>query len=217
MKMKNRFLRICLLWVSCVSLPLASCTKNNVGTIVLIGEESYVVDMLAAIPDSLKVDFMEMFGSLPDGPVPPCIEGGYVITPKVRFASNLANWLADIPEPDTYVRFDNQHNGMASLALNGASETHVDTVFVMGCDSWYSVCFIEEKNYEVVLQEGNCHVNLSQGVVMKGQVTRDGIRDLTYATIILDMDADAEDAELYAPGTFFIWKDGDGIAERFDW
>lgn len=49
----------------------ASCTKNDENTIVLIGEERYIDDILTVIPDTLKPTFDAIFGNIPEGPVPP--------------------------------------------------------------------------------------------------------------------------------------------------
>lgn len=201
----------------CASLCFVSCTKNDENTLVLIGEENYIDDILSVIPDTLKVEFMDRFGTIPEGVVPPRVEGEYVVAPRVRVASNYAGWPVNIPEPNAYIRFADQHNGVVGLDLNEATETFTDTVFVMGHDAMFTVYFIEDKNYDVTMQEHDYHISLSRGVVMKGEITDEGIKNFRYATIILDMQADGEGFELYSPGTYFIYKDGSNMAERFDW
>ncbi len=57
------------------SLLLSSCTKNDDNTIALIGTEYYIDDILSVIPDSLQTRFCAAFGNIPEGPVPPKIEG----------------------------------------------------------------------------------------------------------------------------------------------
>ena len=217
MKMKNLRFWMCFAMLSWASLAFVSCTKNDDNTLILIGEENYIDDILNVIPDSLKVEFMDDFGAIPEGAVPPCIEGEYVIAPRVRFASNYSNWPTSITEPNAYLRFSDQHNGVVCLDLNESTETLTDTVFVMGNGHRFTVYFIEDKKYEVAMQEQNYQISLSRGVIIKGEVAEEGIRNLIYATIILDMQANMEGFELYDPGTYFIYKDGNGLAERFDW
>lgn len=216
--MKMKYLK---LWISCAIicalLGFVSCTKNDDNTLILVGEENYIDNILSVIPDSLKVEFMDRFGTIPEGAVPPCVEGEYVIAPRVRVASNYAAWPVNIPEPNAYIRFADQHNGVVGLDLNEATETLTDTVFVMGHEASFTVYFIEDKNYDVTMQEQEYHISLSRGIVMKGEVTNEGLKNFRYATIVLDMQADAEGFELYSPGTYFIYKDGDNLAERFDW
>ena len=76
----------------------ASCTKNDENTIVLIGEERYIDDILTVIPDTLKPTFDAIFGNIPEGPVPPKIEGSYVVDPKQRVSTNVDYWPLTVIE-----------------------------------------------------------------------------------------------------------------------
>ena len=200
------------------SLMLASCTKNDENTIVLIGTEYYIDDILTVIPDTLQTRFFAEFGTIPEGPVPPKVEGGYVVNPKTRVASNVAGWPLQTLEPNTYLRFTGQHNGVVALDLNEATETLTDTVFVCGNGNAFSVYFTEDKRYEIPIDETTFHVRVKRGVIMKGQVTETGLADFRFATIIMEAEDDSNGLiGQYPNGSYFIYKDGDGTAERLDW
>ena len=133
------------------AFAMTSCTKNDDNTIVLIGTEYYIDEILSVIPDSLETRFFAEFGSIPEGPVPPKVEGSYVMNPKQRVGSNVAGWPLQSIEPNMYMRFSGQHNGIVTMDLNEATETVTDTVFVCGSGNAFAVYFIENKAYEIEL------------------------------------------------------------------
>ena len=199
-------------------LAVTSCTKNDESTIVLIGTEYYIDDIISVIPDSLQSKFFAAFGSIPEGPVPPKIEGSFVMSPKQRVASNVEGWPLQTVEPNVYLCFSKQHNGIVAMDLNEATETLTDTVFVCGSGNTFAVYFIENKAYEMEVNNHSYHVKMKRGVVMKGQVVDDGLSNFRYATIVLETEDDSGGLiEQYAKGSYFIYKDGDGKAARQDW
>lgn len=215
MKRNSIFLSV---WALVVGLMLGSCTENNDNTIALIGTEYYIDDILSVIPDSLETRFLAEFGSIPEGPVPPNIEGSYVMAPKQRVSSNVHDWLPQIVEPNMYMRFSGQHNGIVQLDLNEATETKTDTVFVCGNGNAFAVYFIEYKAYEMEIDNQTYHAKVERGVVMKGQVTEQGLSDFRFATIIMNSEDDSNGLiGQYPSGSYFIYKDGDGLASNEDW
>ena len=53
---------------------------------------------------------------------------------------------------------------------------------------------------------------------MKGKVTADGLSDFRYATIIMESEDDSNGLiGQYDNGSYFIYKDGDGIAKNEVW
>ena len=197
---------------------MASCTKNDENTIALIGTEYYIDDILSVVPDTLQTKFFAEFGSIPDGPVPPKIEGEYVIAPKERVASNVFGWPLQATEPNVYLRFKGQHNGLVAMDFNEATENLTDTVFVSGNGNAFAVYFIEDKNYEMLMSGNTYHVRVKRGVIMKGKVTEAGLSDFRYATIIMEAEDDSNGLiGQYPGGSYFIYKDGDGTAECIDW
>ena len=218
--MKNRKIIFVLGLLMICGLALTCCTKNGENTIVLIGTEYYIDDILSVIPDSLQTSFSADFGSIPEGPVPPKIEGSYVVNPKQRVSSNLTEyeWPLQTVEPNMYMRFANQHNGIVKMDLNEATETVTDTVFVCGNGSAFAVYFIENKSYEIELGGQTYHAKVKRGIVMKGQVIEDGLKDFRYATIIMNSEDDSNGLiAQYPQGSYFIYKDGDGLAKSEVW
>ena len=216
--MKNRIIISVLGFFVAGSMLLHSCTKNDDNTIALIGTEYYVDDILSVIPDSLQTQFLAEFGSIPSGYVPPKIEGSYVMDPKLRVSSNVEVWPLQIQEPNMYFRFSSQQNGLIEMTLNESIETVTDTVFVCGSDNAFAVYVIEEKAYEIVINNQTYHARMKRGVIMKGQVVADGLKDFRYATIIMETEDDSNgQIGQYGNGSYFIYRDGDGIAKNQDW
>lgn len=197
---------------------LNSCTKNEENTIVPIGTEYYVDDILSVIPDSLQTRFIAEFGGIPEGPMPPKIEGSFKMSPKQRMTSNVSGWPLQAMEPDMFLRFSKQHNELIQIDLNEATENFTDTVFVCGKDNNFAVYFIEDKEYDMAMNTTTCHVKMKRGVIIKGKITNDGIDDFRYATIIMNTEDDSNGLiEQYPNGSYFIYKDGNGKAENCDW
>ena len=216
MKMNRIILSLWLLLAGGVALT--SCTKNDATTISLIGTEYYIDDILSVIPDSLEARFLSDFGSIPDGPVPPKIEGSYMMNPKQRVSSNVAEWPLQAVEPNVYLRFSKQHNGIVTMDLNEATETKTDTVFVCGNSNAFAVYFIENKAYDVQVDNHTYHVRMKRGIIMKGAVSDRGLSNFRYATIIMETEDDSGGLiGQYENGSYFIYKDGDGTAENQEW
>lgn len=199
-------------------MMFASCTKNDETTIVLIGEELYIDDILTVIPDTLKPAFDAVFGTIPEGPVPPKIEGSYVVDPKQRVSTNVDIWPLTVVEPNVYLKFSEQHNGVVTMDLNEATEQMTDTVFVMGHNNDFTIYFVEDKSYDVPFGEQSFHVRVKRGIIMKGAVASNGLSDFKIASIIMEAEDDSHGViGQYAPGSFFVYRDGNGLAENFEW
>jgi hypothetical protein len=201
-------------------IALCSCTKNEDNTIALIGTEYYIDDILSVIPDSLQTRFFVEFGSIPEGPIPPKIDGSYVMNPKQRVYSNDPIWnqYLHVVENNIWLRFSNQHNGIFLMDLKEASETVTDTVFVCGAANAFAVYFVENKEYELPYNGQIYHERVKRGIIMKGEVTSEGLSDFRYATIILESEDDSNGTlSQYPNGSYFIYKDGDGLASNEEW
>ena len=199
-------------------MMFVSCTKNDENTIVLIGEERYIDDILTVIPDTLKPMFDVVFGTIPQGPVPPRIEGSFVVDPKQRVASNVSTWPLSVIEPNVYLRFSDQHNGVVTMDLNEATEQLTDTVFVMGHHQDFTIYFVENKAYDVPFSGQSFHVKVKRGVIMKGTMNDSGMANFAIASIIMEADDDSGGLlGQYEPGSFFVYRDGNGLAETLDW
>ena len=200
------------------SVALTSCTKNDTSTVVLIGTEYYIDDILSVIPDSLQAKFLADFGGYPEGPVPPKIEGSFVINPKQRVTSNVSGWPLQAVEPNVYMRFSGQHNGIVAMDLNEATETLTDTVFVCGNGNRFTVYYIENKAYEMEIDNHVYQARMKRGVLLKGTMATNGITDLRFATIVMETEDNSGGLiGQYDNGSYFIYKDGDGTAESQEW
>ena len=216
MKDKRRIRLVVLVLLG--AFLLSSCTKNDDTTIVLIGEELYIDDILTVIPDTLKPVFDGVFGSIPEGPVPPKIEGSYVVDPKQRVSTNVEGWPLTVIEPNIYLKFSEQHNGVVTMDLNEATEQLTDTVFVMGHNEEFTVYFVEDKSYDVPFGEQSFHVRVKRGIIMKGTTSSNGLSNFKIASIIMEAEDNSQGVlGQYSPGSFFIYRDGNGLAESFEW
>lgn len=210
---------ISLILIAFLPLLVANCTKNDESTIILVGTESYVKDILSVIPDSCMAQFEAVLGAVPEGKVPPDVEGLYVIGPKQRVASNVSGWplVMPNPEPNATLHFFRQHNGVAGMEFSEALEQQTDTVYLMGNESDFTAYVIESKSYDMAYSNATYHVDMKRGIVIKGCIVPEGIRDLYFAVVIMDVSDDSDGIiPQFAPGSYFIYKDGDGLASRLD-
>ncbi len=205
------------MWVALFALAtllLTSCTKNDDTTIVLLGEESYV-QSVEAILDYLPVEIQDSIdshlGAIPQGPVPPNIEGNFLINPKTRCCSSLPNdyWPLNIEERDMEIRIFDQHNGIATLELYEASELTTERVNVHGSGNRFSISYIEEKP---VSMDGVTTI-IRRGIIIMGEISAEGIRDLHFLNVIIDVQEQRSN-EWTKPGQVYVYRDGDHLAER---
>lgn len=202
-----------------IPLIFAHCTKNEETTIIPVGTELYVHDILSVIPDSAMAQFNAAFGDLHEGYVPANIEGQYVIGPKQRVASNVAYWplVMPEPEPNATLHFLSQHNGVVRMEFSEALNQVTDTVYVMGSAADFSAYVIENKSYDMDYDDNIFHVDMKRGIVIKGSMTAEGVRNLYFAVVIMEVNDNSNGLiPQYEPGSYFIYKDGDGMASRFD-
>lgn len=200
---------IILLSAITMLLEITSCQKET-GDILLLGEEKYVVSLVNIIPDSLKSVFPTHFGDMPEGYFPPDIEGEYTISRKEFCHSNFID-LSDTL--DMHLRITRQHNRVACVELHEGNIVRSDTAFVMGIGNYFTLYLLEERDMPFY---GN-HL-VTRCVVIAGEKTDQGIKNLRFGNIILSAVCD-ENAFIgsYKPGWYFIYCDGDGMAENCNW
>ena len=66
-----------------------------------------------------------------------------------------------------------------------------------------------------VIEDFSVPVSMKRGIIMKGRVTDEGLADFRYATIVKETDDELD--MLPQPGSYYIYKDGDGTASSYDW
>ena len=54
---------------------------------------------------------------------------------------------------------------------------------------------------------------MKRGIIIKGEMCNDGVINLYFANIVMEVEGD-DGYALAKPGQFFIYKDGDGIAGK---
>jgi len=197
-----------LLWLL---MLLFACTKNDTSTLILLGTESYVENILNAIPDTLRETFNQQFGEIPQGYVPPKIEGDYVVAPKQRCYSSLSDWPLNVVEPNMWLHFTNQHNRVVEIHLAEALDMFTDTVYITGYNNFFTVYYQE---YKSLVMDGH-DAMMKRGVIIKGEMCDDGIKNLYFANVIMEVEGDVNN-ELAEPGQFYIYRDGDGLARKED-
>lgn len=196
------------------TLLLTSCTKNDDTTIVLLGEESYV-QSVEAILDYLPLDIQDsitsLLGEIPQGPVPPNIEGSFLIDPKTRCCSSLPKdyWPLNIEERDMSIRIFDQHNGIATLELYEASELTTERVNVHGNGNKFSISYIEEKPVSL---DGVTTI-IRRGIIIMGEISDEGIHDLHFLNVIIDVQEQRSNGWT-SPGQVYVYRDGNNLAQR---
>ena len=193
-----------------------SCHKEGESkdTIVLMGEEKYVKELKELITiDSLKNKFTAEFGDMPEGLIPPNIEGEYFIDSLQLLSSNYA-----ITEnaSEIHLEISRQHNRVAAVQLYQGTPASTDTAYIMGSgdNNRFTLYLTERKEIEFQ----GAHFSVKRFVVFSGEKTPGGIRDLKYGSIVLDSDYQLTPVEgPFTPGAYFIYRDADGFSENDTW
>lgn len=200
---------ICFIFVL---IGLTNCNKNTYDeTIVLLGKEAYVIPLNDLLPDTLKSKFQLHMGVMPEGYIPPNIEGEYVISPKEFTYSNFVNLFDNM---DMYLRITKQHNRIATVEFYEGGTVVTDTAFIMGSGQLFTLYFKEEKGmtaYGYTSEIERC-------VVITGEKADQGIKNLVFGNIILEAKQGGNPfIGNFIPGWYFIYKDKDGLSENCNW
>lgn len=216
--MKKIIISICFLGLL-VGLTHCGKADSDGETIILLGNtEGFVPPLMGTsdnpeifIPDSLKEPFKDHFGSIPEGYIPPNIEGEYVIKPKLIY-SNLF-MLCDSSE--MHLRISEQHNRIAKVEFHDYSITNIDTAFVVGSESKFTLYFTEDRNIDFF---GEFEYTNKRTIVISGEKEEDGIKDLRLGIIITDSNnSNTPYITGLVPGVYFIYEDSDGVSDTCSW
>ena len=204
-----------------LGIMLGSCTKvDEKETIALIGKESNIPDIEEIFSENpvIKQSFDSVkrnIGIDYGGAIPPKIEGSYVVDPTVLLDSSEETMSA--VDDSIFLRFTCQNNGMMTMSIKSSSiQQEVYPVFAKGNnDNFTAYCI---NNWEFSSPDQAYHVKIERGIIMWGSVTTEGLSDFRIAYIIKDARDDSNGVlHQYAPGTYMIYRDGNGLAEKFDW
>ena len=208
---RSRILNIFCIIVSLIAF--SSCNKKtfNDDTVILLGTEDYVIPLENIIPDSIYADFRSYMGNMPEGYIPPNVEGEYLISNKSFCGSNFFDIFDDC---DLHLRISRQHNRIATVEFHENSIVVTDTAFVMGSEKNFTLYFIEKKEiklFGIVSLVDRC-------VVITGEKCDSGIQSLMFGSIIMKVHkGDNPFIGTFIPGRFFVYKDGDGFSENYKW
>ena len=194
-------------------LGLTLCQKpaDEGETVILLGHESYVVPLAELMPDTLHTTFPSHFGSMPEGYIPPNIEGEYRVGKKQFCHANL---IPIHDSEDIHLRVTNQHNRVAHVEFDEYGIVCTDTAYVMGSGPRFTLYFTEEKETEVF----GALCRYTRLVIIAGEKTERGITNLRYGNIILEAGESSNPyITAFIPGMYFIYKDEDGLSENCDW
>ena len=178
-----------------------------------LGYENYIPPIEAVIPQEFLKVYIDSIGEIHRGYIPPNVEGSFVINPKQRVLSNnLISWPLDVIEPDMTISISNQHNGViVNFVCSEATTTPTDSVYIMGHDDSFTIYFREIKEF---VDEGYT-TRITRCMILTGEVYEEGIRNLRYADMIIDVYDDSNGLIVqYPTGQYFIYKDGDELSNR---
>lgn len=233
--MKLKRIVFCFGLLVTFGILLGSCTKesSNGQTIVPIGEEYFDVEELFSevkpsfetvrekmgicyiIQDTIPPYFRDSIPEKYKDSIPPKIEGKYVMNSPVLVASSIENMSTDMSEAQ--LSFDCQHNGILHIEFTESSiQQKTDSVYLIGNKNGFTAYFIENTEYDAPPYQGQVfHVKRKRGIIMCGSVTPEGLSDFYFASIIIEMKDDSQGIlPQYAPGTYVIYKEGDGLAAK---
>lgn len=194
-------------------LSMTQCKKESTAgdSIILLGTENYVKKLTEIIPEGWQNDFFTYYGDMPQGYIPPNIEGEYVISPKQFIYSNFIDLSDDL---DMHLKVTDQHNRVAVVEFHEGETLHTDTAYIMGSGQNFSLYFEEERTM-------NFYGSLSSVkrlVLITGEKKPEGIKYLRFGSMILDVHESGNPfIGNFVPGWFFIYKDQDGLAENCHW
>lgn len=225
MKGKRIIFGLCFLMT--IGFLSSSCTKEGSDgkTFVPIGEEYFDVEELFSEVkpsfDSVRnkmgvVDQQNATPSCYEDLIPPKLDGSYVMNQTMLVESNMENTQTPASMPDVTMSFTGQHNSMAAIEFTESSITQkTDPVYIIGNDNGFTAYFIENKEYDQAYNGQTYHVKIKRGIIMCGSVTGAGLSGVRYASVILNWDNDpAVGLPQFEPGTYFIYEEGDGLAEK---
>jgi hypothetical protein len=186
------------------------------GKVICTDEQSGCVPS-SVIPESIRVQF-ENIMPIYSGTNPPDISGQYLSKGQILVGSSLSNDIVgshyssnDRAWADKYYAFIREADGKLSYkSKNGSSQGQSDEVTVVeivGNDGNFTAYFFES--------DVDNNSRSKSSVLISGTLTSSGISDYHYAFIMLEKD-DPQN-KLVEVGTYRIFKDGDGLAERHNW
>ena len=161
------------------------------------------------IPEDI-LDQMDDYIPIHDGVNPPNIEGQYLVSPMVLVHSTHGYEPGDL-FADTYVQFYNQDMKNNTLDYQDEEVSYSYNIgkgaFISGEGNDFSVFF----NTTGTSYHEKYNVDFKMALVISGTKSSNGIKDLTYAFVMVDKSDDSEGYTVPI-GTFRVFKDQDGLS-----
>jgi hypothetical protein len=196
----------------------AGCTPGKDDTIIVFGGESNFQTMEDLMKDYLSVTEQEAFLSeldiMPNDLLfPPNINGEYKISMKQYLNSNIGFDFFD-DDQDVLLRVFDQQNRLAKVDFFENGTSRIDDAYVIGKDNLFNLYFKENREMEFMGKK----YRYDRLVVITGEKDRDGIRNLHFGNVILEVE-NSEDPLVgeFQSGWYFIYKDADGMSELGNW
>jgi len=198
-----------------VLAPIFSgCMSNGSETIVLPELESS--NTKGNVPTSIIPSAIrnELGNSMPiySGTSPPDISGQYrVSSPKLTGSNQRDDVIGQVGFNDIYIAFIKGSNGKLSYRQKqGSSQSGSDnvTVEIVGSGSNFTAYFEADGESD--------GIRTKMSTVISGTLTSSGISNFNYAFVMLEKGYDP-DEDLVPVNTWRTFKDGDGLAERYNW
>ncbi len=187
-------------------LPLIEYNSSSSG-----GGSSSSVSLSTAVPDEIRAQF-EQSMPLHTGNTPPDISGQYLADNFTLTGSSLSGDVIGREYTDKYVAFIREANGKLSyrskegtLLEEGSDDV---TVEIVGSNNNFTAYFIATG------VSGD--INTKTSTVISGTLTSSGISNFHYGFVMLEKSSDPSN-QLVPEKTWRTFKDGDGLAVKYDW
>lgn len=172
----------------------------------------YIHPIEEVIPQELLGVFDSLDVTLPEGYIPPNIQGKYVFGKKEFCLSNYYDLSYDTV--NVVFNFYDQHNGVVIADVDESGEAHTDTAFIMGKDNKFTL-YMRQHRDDIVFM--GFTFEITRSMVITGEVAGEGdnksLKNLYYGTYINDAsDSSGGMVEYYKPGRWFVFKDKDGTS-----
>jgi len=209
--MKTLRLLLSVIGLLSLTLLMSRCLKDSVtdDTIILIGQENFVKPVDSLIPDTLQNLFFEQLGDVHHGLVPPNLEGEFCIG-EIEYCQS--NYLDLLNNDNMYLRVTKQHNRVATVEFFDNKSVVVDTAYIMGSGDLFTLYMTEDRQLPPPLEA----YRFTRTVVISGKKTDEGIRDTRLGFVYLDVTG-PELNDFWKPGTYYIYRDKDGLSENCVW
>jgi hypothetical protein len=183
---------------------LSGCLKDPNYTIVLPTEGDITTDI---IPAEISEEFRSVM-PIWQGKTPPNIAGQYLCSRMELSGSSLSGDNIGAYYADQYIAFIPQGNTLTWYEEQASSTSESNAVTVTGKDNNFTAYFVSEGT--------SSGIYTKESVFISGTITALGITNYHYAFIMLAKGSDPN-GSLVAVNTYRIFKDSDGLAERYSW